>query len=52
MERPGVTLNQSGFLCDVARKPPRFAPHHPRLDHWLFYQGFGLASLRVACLTG
>ena len=38
--------------CDVKRKPPRFAPHHPRLDHWLFYQGFGLASLRVACLSG
>ena len=38
--------------CDVNRKPPRFAPHHPRLDHWLFYQGFGLASLRVACLSG
>ena len=49
----GETWNEPKWLsCDVARKPPRFAPHHPRLDHWLFYQGFGLASLRVACLTG
>ncbi|MEC8050423.1 MAG: lipase maturation factor family protein [Myxococcota bacterium] len=45
-------LEPKWLSCDVARKPPRFAPHHPRLDHWLFYQGFGLASLRVACLTG
>ncbi|MEC9464713.1 MAG: lipase maturation factor family protein [Myxococcota bacterium] len=45
-------LEPKWLSCDVTRKPPRFAPHHPRLDHWLFYQGFGLASLRVSCLTG
>ena len=29
-------LEPKWLSCDVARKPPRFAPHHPRLDHWLF----------------
>lgn len=32
------------FACDVAKRPPFFAPHHPRVDQQVFYQGRDLCA--------
>jgi hypothetical protein len=34
------------------RRPPRLAPHHPRLDHYLYYFRFGAQHLKLSCLMG
>ncbi|MEE2751834.1 MAG: lipase maturation factor family protein [Myxococcota bacterium] len=47
-----VDLEPKWFSCDVKRRPPHFAPHQPRLDHHLFYQGFRPPDLKLACLMG
>ena len=36
--------------CD--KRPPRFAPYHPRLDHHLYYIHLRPKDLKVSCLMG
>ncbi|MEC9466203.1 MAG: lipase maturation factor family protein [Myxococcota bacterium] len=36
----------------VSDCPPRFAPYHPRLDHFIYYNHFRTCDFKVPCLTG
>ncbi len=45
-------LHPRYLCCGALTRPPRFAPHHPRLDHYLFYSMFRPADLKLAAICG
>ena len=45
-----VTTRYLTGACN--RRPPRFAPYHPRLDHHLFYLHLRPQDFKVSCLMG
>jgi len=36
----------------VTQKPKRFAPYHPRLDHFIFYNHFRMSDFKIQCMMG
>lgn len=40
------------LVCNPDEPPRRFAPHHPRIDHFLFYSNFKPEDMKLTCLDG
>ena len=51
-EDPWVDVEPYWLVCNPDCPPRRFAPHHPRIDHYLFYSNFKPEDMKLPCLDG
>tara|TARA_B100001964_G_scaffold237412_1_gene300904 strand:+ start:1121 stop:2341 length:1221 start_codon:yes stop_codon:yes gene_type:complete len=59
---PTIQMSQDGEIWEdvvprymtnsVTQKPKRFAPYHPRLDHFIFYNHFRTSDFKIQCMMG
>jgi hypothetical protein len=47
-----VDLEPHWLVCGATEPPRRFAPHHPRIDHYLFYANFKPEGMKLPALCG
>lgn len=56
LRKPGddkwIDIEPHFLVCNPGEPPRRFAPHHPRIDHYLFYSNFKPEDMKLPCLDG